>query len=130
MAKLTTINRATCKILRKKLNDALTDLSEEYGLTIHAGNASYDDARVTFKVSLTIAGHDQGKADFEQYAGLYGLKAEDHGREFSANGEAFRLVGVNLRSPKYCFAGERISDGKRFKFTETIVKQFADRATA
>jgi cobyric acid synthase len=45
------MDRATAKALRNKLNEVF----EQHGIdgySIHVGNASYDDAQVTFKVEV------------------------------------------------------------------------------
>ncbi len=117
------INRSICKNLRANINEELKGLGEKHGLIVHAGNASYDDNSVTIKVTLSLVGYDKDEAAFKQLCTFYNLTPEDYGREFTANGHTYRLVGINSRSPKFCFLGER-PDGKRFKFTDSILRQF------
>ncbi len=117
------INRSICKNLRADVNEELKALGEKYGLTIHAGRASYDDNCVTFKLALSLVGFDKDEDNFMQLCALYSLTPNDYGRMFRSQGGAFRLIGINSRSPKFCFLGER-ADGKRFKFTNKILEQF------
>jgi hypothetical protein len=119
---LNKIERKTCTLLRPEVEAALAELAEKYGLKIHAGNASFNDSAVTFKLELALQGYDRDKDEFMSVCQFYDLKPEDYGREFRSRGQTYRLVGINSRSPKYCFMGER-ADGKRFKFTESIKRQ-------
>ena len=118
------IDRSICKNLRVEIEQGLEYLKPTYGLNIKAGNASYTDNSVTFKLELTVVGFDKDKDTFKQLCTFYNLTPDDYGREFRSQGKAFRLIGINSRSPKFCFLGER-SDGKRFKFTDKILEQFA-----
>lgn len=125
--KLTKIERRTCTLLRPEVESALAELGEKFGLKISAGNASYNSNAVTFKVELALQGYDRDKDEFMNVCQFYDLKPSDYGKEFRSRGETFTLVAINTRSPKFCFMGER-ADGKRFKFTDSIKRQFATGA--
>lgn len=113
-----------CKTMRKQIDSDLAALGEKYGVTVLTGNAKYDDNSVTFKLTMNLVGYDKDEEDFKLLCTLYDLTPEDYGREFNTNGHTYRLIGINSRSPKFCFLGER-SDGKKYKFTDKILEQFA-----
>jgi hypothetical protein len=102
--------------LRALLASRLTDLE---GVAVEVLRGTYDSTSVTFKVRLTPGGAealaDKAKADFEAYAGAYGLKGEYFGKEFtSGNGQRYKVVELKPGSSRYPVIGER-PDGKRFK---------------
>lgn len=110
------ITRATCKLMRDEINLALADLGKRYELKIHAGNASYTDNSVTFKVECLLEGFDKAKDQFEECAHLFDLTKDDYGRDFNFRGRTFKLVGLKPRSPKFPIIGFRA--GKRWKLPE------------
>ncbi len=114
------ITPAFCKKVRPELDAALVGVAKKYGLTITAGNGSYDDTSVTFKVQLVLDGVDKGKEEFDRVAFLFDLKPEDYGREITSRGRKYKLVGLKPNRPKYPVIGER--DGKRYKLTDAPIK--------
>jgi len=113
------ITKQDCRKLRDELNSELADLARKYGLKINAGNASYTDNSVTFKVECLIAGFDKGRDEFNRHAFMFHLKAEQFGSDFVFGGRAYKLVGLKPRSPKYPIIGER--GGSRYKLPEASV---------
>ncbi len=117
------MTRGQIKNLRDDINGALIDLGLKHGLKINAGNASFTDNSVTFKVECLIAGFDKGKDEFERSAFLFNLSQADYGKDFSYGGRQYKLVGLKPRSPKYPIIGER--DGGRYKLPERAVAALA-----
>jgi len=124
---ITTIDRSACRVLRDALNEAVKSVADQYDVTIKAGSANFSPESVTFKVEVCVKGEDgqtqdKAAADFKQNAWKYGLSPDDLDREFSTGTDTYRLVGCKPRASKYPLIGERITDGKRFKFPPMLVK--------
>ncbi len=94
------INRAACKTIREQLNEELIAVGEKLGLTISAGNASFDDSSVTFKVQCILDGVDKSMLDFERDCRLFNLPKDAYGKEFGFNGSRLHLRGLTLRRPE------------------------------
>lgn len=119
--KIETITRALCKTLRDELNAALVPLAKELGCTIHAGNASYSDNTVTFKVEVAVEGYDREKEEYEQLCLLYRLKADQRGEAFNYNGHHYTLAGISAKARKFPIIAKR-DDGKRYKLPEHAIE--------
>ena len=123
------INKERVKHLRLELQGLL---DSQYGLDFlgdlkaHVGNASFTDNNVTFKIELsTIAENgdvlNKASEDFKLFAGVYGMKPEDFGKSFKANGHTYTICGLKPRSDKYPIIAQR-EDGKKFKFGDDYTK--------
>ena len=126
-AKITTIDRETCRILRDTINHTLSSVGNRLGLKITAGSASYDPQQATFKLecaTLNSNGDPITKTvtDFTRNACLYGLEASDLGRSFESVGDTWTLVGLSPRSRKFPFLCRKERDGKIYKMAERVVK--------
>jgi hypothetical protein len=117
-------DREIIKRLIEECDTVLTQALAPYGLNVSRGRSTYDRERFTLKMEITAAGADVAKTEFERYAQLLGVKPEDYGREFTSNGERYRLIGLNLNRPKFPFSAERISGrGGKYKFPEPVIKR-------
>lgn len=109
--------------LRDQLEAALGDLDIP-GFTFKLGNAKFG-ASVIFQLEACPTSEDgtvvtKEADDFEQLAGLYGLKATDLGRTFKTGGREYTIRGANPRSRRTPILADR-DDGKGFRFpTETV----------
>ena len=126
--KIYSINKGACRDIRTAINETLQKISEELGITFHAGNASYDDNSVTFKVQCTLEGVDKAEEDFKQYAHMFNLPEDAYGKTFIMRGERYTLCGLKPNSPKYPILG-RGANGKRYKFQERAVADLKKRPT-
>ncbi len=113
------ITPAVCKKLRDEIDSRLAALAHTYGLTIHAGHASYDANAVTFKVECALAGFDRDKDDFDKTHFLFDLPADAYGKEFTFGGRKYTLVGLKPNRPKYPIIAAR--DGSNYKLPEQAV---------
>ena len=105
--------------LRPELNEAVKAVAEKHGLTIHFGNATYQDLSATFKVEVSFAADetfDPAKAVWDQHCKLAGLEPEDFGKEFSFLGEKtpYRIAGYDPGKRSNNIIIHRVSDGKVF----------------
>lgn len=119
------MDKEKIRSIRERMNAVLAPLATEFGITIHAGNASFSATSVTFKVDIAeiIDGKVQSKQvdDFNKLCHLYGFQPTDLGRKFKVRSEEYEITGLNPRSSKYPIEVKR-SDGKPFRFTEDSVR--------
>ena len=87
-----------------------------------------------FRVSIPGRAGEERKREKESFAAAaeqIGLKASDFEREFSAEGQRFRITGIDPRRPKYPISAERISDGRTCKLPiEEVVKLLKEQASS
>jgi hypothetical protein len=129
--KISTIDREACRKLRDAINKALAPVSEELGVSLKAGNATYTPDGKTARFHLDIlTTDDSGKAVdkdaeyFKRNAPFFGMKADDLGKQFkSFGGKVYELVGYNSKSRKFPFIAKDVATSTRFKFTEEAVKR-------
>lgn len=120
------ITPAVCKKIRNQINEDLAALGKEYGLTIHAGNASYDANAVTFKVECALEGFDRDKEDFDQTHFLFDLPKDAYGKEFTFGGRKYTLVGLKPNRPKFPILAAR--DGSNYKLPERSIASLQEKS--
>jgi len=119
-----TFDKAACRIVRDGINEAVKAFAEENGITIHAGNISYQESTLTCKVEVSInnedgTAFDKYAEDFKKAAEWNDFDPEDLGKEFKAKGQTYRIVGWNKRARKRPV--HATSRGKTFVFAEDAV---------
>lgn len=123
----------------RKIHDevraALEPIAEKYGLVLDRKGSSYRRDALPVMMQFLIKETDEdGNAlgasakDFKKYAVMFGLKADDLGREFVTHGETFRITGLKPKSQKYPVLGENVRTGKTFKFPVETVKSGLKKA--
>lgn len=101
-------------VLRKQMNDALTEVTKTTGVVFSIGNIRFDE--VSFKVTLSARTTDEGgamkastdekaRADFAAASNgiKYGTGGVIGSSYVSARGELFTVVGYNSRKRKFPF---------------------------
>ena len=116
------INRASCKTIRDQLNAELKAVGEKLGLTIHAGNASFTDTSVTFKVECILEGVDKGKENFERDCFLFDIPKSTYKSEFGFQGRRWILEGLKPRSPKYPIIASKVGENGNYKLPERAIQ--------
>jgi hypothetical protein len=91
--------------LRVEMDSALQAISNKYGITIKAGNASFSGNECTFKVKLNTKGTDgtvitKEAKDFDRYKGLHGMDHLSVGDTIYIQGSPYILTGFNTRARK------------------------------
>lgn len=119
--KLTRFDRDVCRLLKAELETMLKALEEKFGVKAEVGRMGFSDTSVKIPIEVSVIGEggialDRNAQSFKTLATLYGLQADDLGREFRVRGEAFRITGLNTRSDKMPVQGVRVRDGVGFKF--------------
>lgn len=114
--------------IRQEINAALQTVATKYGITIKAGNASYNDESVQFKLVCTTMGENgevetKEAKDFKAYAPMYGLQREDLGKEFTSGRDRFMITGLKPRS-RNCIIAKKLGTTQSYKFDPENVKRF------
>ena len=126
MSKLTTVGRPVAKLMRAEMKEALDIIGEKYGLAFSLGRITFDDIsfRVSVEAGLTATpGEPMMAIDFRKHCIKHGLVVSDLGRTFTNTRlERFTIVGLKPRNRKYPIIGQRITDGKQFKFASHSVR--------
>ena len=111
------IDRDFCRTLTSEIDEALKSLGEKYGIKF-SRNAGRFDATV-FKLAIEFSVLEDGgiPATFGKGAALLGLKPEDYGKTIVHDGDAYKIVDIQLRRHKFPIVVERISDKRRILLT-------------
>ena len=115
------MDRATAKMLRGKLNA----IFEEHGIDgfdLSVGNATFDDAQVTFKVEVREQGAgSKEERDLETFAQIDGL---DTTKIANQQGKAFALVGYKTRARKNPWIVQDMSSGTKYVINDMTAKRW------
>jgi len=117
MAKVTKMTRPVAKRIAADVAAALKPVAEKYGMSLSEGGWSYYDTDITFKPKFAVVTDSGVPADFERLAPKYGLEPSDFGKTFTSLGRQFRITGIKPTRRQYPISGERVPDGKSYKFT-------------
>ena len=98
-------DKTNLQALRVEMDNALQAISNKYGITIKAGNASFSGNECTFKVKLNTKGTDgtvitKEAKDFDRYKGLHGMDHLSVGDTIYIQGSPYILTGFNTRARK------------------------------
>jgi len=103
-------DKGNLQVLRMEMDKALQAISNKYGITIKAGNASFSGNECTFKVKLNTKGSDgtvitKEAKSWDLYKGLAngpldGLSHLNIGDTIHIQGSPYILTGYNTRARK------------------------------
>ena len=120
------ITRQVLKDLRPKIEGALSELSEKYGIEMKIGNGSFAGLSGHFKLLLSSTGENGETAeqrDFNRYASRYGMDETWLGKTFKANGESYTITGILPKRRKNPILVVRNRDGSKRIVTALGVRQ-------
>lgn len=129
---ITRIDREALRLLRPQLQAAVKEIEAKTGLKLEFTRGTYGDTFGTFKLEISTVAKDgtvfsREADDFKQYATLYGLEADDLGKEFIAGGgRKFKISGLAMKSRKRPVLAKDVN-GKTFKFDARTVKLYLGR---
>ena len=119
------IDRDTLRNIKARLQEKLNEMEAEFGINFKVNRSTFSagacDLQVNGSLDLPLEETAHGRT-FMALAPRYGLRREDLGRKFYFNGEAFRITGLKTSRPVYPIEGERVSDGRPYKFTVAQLK--------
>ncbi len=130
MSKLTTFMHNEHRFVSARITQMIADLEAELGVKFSVGGGEVGSAGGVIKIKVAVvtdaAGGDPLQKKFAASAHFYGLKASDYGRQFWVDGICYKVVGFNVRAPKFAIAAVRVHDDRPFKFpTATVQRHFA-----
>lgn len=106
------ITRATLKVLREDINQALASVGKKHNLKLEAGHISFTESHLTLKVEGTVVGAKSRDAElYERSAALNKLPPLD--TEITLQGKVFIVRGMKSRG-RNCVMIDRKSDGKGY----------------
>lgn len=121
------IDRTFLRQFGAEAQEALEKVASKHGVSVSYKGARFSSANATIKFEIATVGrggevNTREVESFKRSARRYGFEPEDLGSEFTVRGETFKIVGLNTRAHKYPIVGERVTDGRRFKFHASTVK--------
>ena len=127
--KLTEFNKTNLKTMRAEIDAALATVAEKYGISMSIGGIRYDADGSNFhtKLEAAIIGDGgvtlDGRAkDFQLNAHLFGLSADDLGRQFTSGSKSMTITGFNTRARKAPFLAKCREDGKTYRYEADYLK--------
>lgn len=113
------------RAIRRDLEAFLGELGRKHSVRFKVGAIAVGMGEARTRLTWEKVNENGMPANFETQGKLYGLDARHFGATFQARGEVFRVVGLDCTKPKFCIQTERLSDGRRFSWPETIVKRLS-----
>ncbi len=120
--KISIMNRKTIKPISEDAMLALQMVAEQYGLELKQEAGRFSDTSFTVKFTFQCVAEDGVPTEFARLAPMYGLTAEDFGREFTTYNGTYRITGIAPRRRKYPISAECVRTGKGYKFPRNAVK--------
>lgn len=120
------LTRAGMKEIREAVEAALEDVGKDLGVGLSLGTGSFTSGEGHFRLNVVTVGESgevvspEAKA-WGVYCTAYGFKPEDLGTVFHSQGKAFKISGIKPSRSQYPISGERVPDGKGFKFPASQV---------
>lgn len=128
-------DKATAKELAKEIEATLLGIADRYGIQIKAGGGSFTNSSLTFKLECAVIG-DNGEVqsreveDFKRFANVYGLAADDLGKEFASNGKRFKITGLRTKARTKPILATNVQDGKLYIFAaESVARKLHPMAS-
>jgi len=122
--KITTIDRDTCKEMRRAMQAALDGVAQRYGVRIDVNNMSFSDSDINAKVKISTGSKsDEKQREFDRHAFKFGLSGSDFGRDFIVNGRSFTISGLKPRGRKTPIIGTEAGTDKPYRFAADTVRR-------
>tara|TARA_R110001606_G_scaffold284050_1_gene432446 strand:+ start:602 stop:1000 length:399 start_codon:yes stop_codon:yes gene_type:complete len=98
-------DKSNLQALRVEMDKALQAISNKYGITIKAGNASFRGNECTFKVKCNTKATDgtvitKEAMDWDRHKGFHGMDHLSVGDNITIQGTTYILSGFNTRARK------------------------------
>ena len=102
---ITTFNKSNLQSLRIEIDNALKSVEDQFGIKLHAGNASFSGNEVTFKLKGNTIGEGgtvitREATNWNRHRGLHGMDHLSVGDQITIQGKAYTLTGFNTRARK------------------------------
>ncbi|MCR9222863.1 MAG: hypothetical protein NXH70_02240 [Hyphomonas sp.] len=118
-----TMTRQKCQMIGREAQEALEAVARKHNLTVIYKGGSYDDTNTTLKFLFADETTD-GTAMTPEFMALRALYPEIAGYEFYIPGRGYvKPIGWNSRAKKYPLVYQNLSDGKRYKTTQSLLTE-------
>ena len=110
--------RSNIRVLRTRLERALEEIAEDYGITFEVGSMRFNADECSTKITAHNA-EDMSDVRREQFDGncfVLGIKPEAYGATFQSRGKTYKITGLKPRSPKFPVIAEDVRSGSSYKF--------------
>lgn len=102
---ITQFNKANLQVLRTEIDNALKAVENQFGIKLHAGNASFSGNEVTFKLKGNTIGEGgtvitREATNWDRHRGLHGMDHLSVGDQITIQGKSYTLTGYNTRAKK------------------------------
>ena len=102
---ITQFNKANLQSLRTEIDNALKAVENQFGIKLHAGNASFSGNEVTFKLKGNTIGEGgtvitREATNWNRHRGLHGMDHLSVGDQITIQGKSYTLTGYNTRARK------------------------------
>lgn len=125
-----TLTKLGMQQIRASVEAALKDIGVELGVSLQLGRGSFRSNEGHFRLNVLASGDGEKSveaANWELYCTQYGLEVGDLGKTIEAGGIKFKITGIMPSRPKFPILGERLSDGRKFKFRVAEVLSALDK---
>lgn len=105
--------------IQREVQKAIVPVAEKHGFILGKNRATYTTVDCTMRIQIQAKpddGTDPNKAVWDQYAHVFMLDKQDHGREFYLDGHKYTLTTIKPRNHKKPIITTR-DDGQRYKFS-------------
>jgi hypothetical protein len=122
MAKITSFDKQNLPQLRAEINAALEAIGAKFGVSLQAGNASFQATNATFKLVCQV-GEDKSIGDLKDEKAAAALKAFQPlyfrdlplDKHYKMGNDVFEITGYNTRGRTQPMQIRSIKSGKGYK---------------
>ena len=119
--------------LRDEINTALETLAKKYGFEIRAGNCSYSETEIKYRLEVKSTDKEvlaqKEKKTWDTYCKYHGFEKSDLGKTFLSKGKVYKIVGLEVSRSKFNLKAQD-ADGKIMLFVdEQIAKKLHPETT-
>lgn len=122
MAKITSFDKQNLPQLRAEINAALEAIGAKFGVSLQAGNASFQATNATFKLVCQV-GEDKSIGDLKAEKAAAALKAFQPlyfrqlplDKHYKMQNDVFEIVGYNTRGRTQPMLIKSVKSGKEYK---------------
>lgn len=102
---ITQFNKANLQSLRTEIDNALKSVEKQFGIKLHAGNASFSGNEVTFKLKGNTISEGgtiitREATNWDRYKGFNDMDHLSVGDQIKIQGKSYTLTGYNTRAKK------------------------------
>jgi hypothetical protein len=122
------IDRKIAGEIQGKVRDFINSLESQYGITVSKNSATYTDGSLNLRINCVVTEDKRDEGVLTINEQKYDLEAQIHGLPprgtvfTSPYGDSYIIKEWIPRGRKYQVSGVRVSDGKKFKFPMSTIK--------